>query len=100
MQRLFHTLAATSTVACIALSGLLLALLLSASAPSAPLAALLLKLIGVALFLGLAGTCAWLWMRHKWAVLIMPIAAVASQVAIVQAGNALLSWTIQFGPAP
>ncbi|MDQ3688844.1 MAG: hypothetical protein M3406_02180 [Chloroflexota bacterium] len=97
---LFGVLAAASTLITIGLGGLMLALLLSASAPSAPLAASLLKFLGLALYFAIGGSCVWLWMRHKWAVLVMPLVAVTSQLAVVQAGNAFLSWTIRFGPAP
>lgn len=100
VQWLFHILAPTATAAYLGVAGLMVALLLSASAPGATLAAGLLKLTGLVLFFGLAGTCIWLWMRHNWAILVVPLLGIASQVAIVQAGNALLSWTIQFGPAP
>jgi uncharacterized membrane protein len=100
MRWLFHILAAAATAAYLGLDGLMVGLLLSASAPGAALAASLLKLVGLTLFFGLAGICVWLWMRRNWAILVVPLLGLALQVAIVEAGNELLSWTIRFGPAP
>jgi hypothetical protein len=100
MTWIFHILAAIATGAHLLLGGLLFALLLTASAPESPLVAVLLKAVGLILFMGFAGACAWLWARRNWAILFVPLAGVASEVAITYAGNNLLSWTIQFGPAP